>query len=85
MMKVLLTLRSNWTADELESGRMEKFEVIVNSQIKLEPPVVGNFEISEKEKINLRRGQKVITSEFVDPFLERSYIHCMVERQFVLV
>ena len=51
MMKVLLTLRSNWTADELESGRMEKFEVMVNSQLQLAPIVVGHCEISEKEKI----------------------------------
>ena len=42
MMKVLLTLRSNWIADELESGSREKFEVMVNSQIKLAPPVAGH-------------------------------------------
>ena len=47
MMKVLLTLRSNWRADELESGRMEKFEVMVKSQIKLAPSVFGH---SEEEK-----------------------------------
>ena len=50
MMKVLLTLRSNWRADELESGRMEKFEVMVKSQIKLAPSVFGHCEISEEEK-----------------------------------
>ena len=47
MMKVLLTLRSNWRADELESGRIEKFEVMVKSYIKLAPSVFGH---SEEEK-----------------------------------
>ena len=50
MMKVLLTLRSNWIADELESGRMEKFEVRVKSQKKLAPSAAGHFETSGKRK-----------------------------------
>ena len=54
MMKVLLTLRSNWIADELESGRMEKFEVMVKSQKKLAPSAAGHFEISGKRKENLK-------------------------------
>ena len=54
MMKVLLTLRSNWTADELESGSREKFEVMVNSQIKLDPDPCC-CELSEKEQIKIFR------------------------------
>ena len=54
MMKVLLTLRSNWIADELESGSREKFEGMVNSQIKLDPDPCC-CELSEKEQIKIFR------------------------------